>query len=703
MNQITKDRMRVIITKVRVIHFRLICALLWLLILGDSNAVLAQCRAHPEIAPRISEPVANTSALVTQGSKRAPDIIALTTDNKLVRFNSADPTTIINEVPITDLQPGETIIAIDYNPSDGFLYGLGTTGRLYFIDERRGLVSQTANGPFFSNKGTKIGFDFDPLRNLARMVGDTGTNDYWLAMPANQYFAPSYQLGGGSTLANAIGDINMGHKPNVVSLAYDNNFAGTAFTTAYAIDSELDTLVRLGSVGGNPISADSGQLFTVGPLGINTTNSVGFDIAAGSNVAYASLTSSDETVSKLYSINLRTGAATLVGTIGGARMILDVTVAPVAWLTLDPPNVYGCWYTGIVKESDGRVAFSISRSGNTSGAATVDYVPVQAINIKEGTNVVGTFGRVYFAPGEVSKSFSVFLIDDANVEGGGDLTITLTRPTSGNFRAGGTSPWELLISDNDKAPSATNPIDDARFFVREHYIDFLHREPDSAGLQFWMDQITSCGTDQQCLQDKRQNVSAAFFLSTEFQQTGYLVYRFYKASFGRIPQLTEFLPDKQVISQDAIVNSPGWEQQLEKNKIAFADFWMDRPDFKNLYDDKTNAQYVDALIANTGVAFSQADRDALVNGLDNTTETRASVLRKVVENQTLAQQEFNRAFVLMQYFGYLRRNPNDAPDSDFSGYTFWLNKLNAFNGDFAKAEMVKAFITSAEYRKRFGP
>ncbi len=170
-----------------------------------------------------------------------------------------------------------------------------------------------------------------------------------------------------------------------------------------------------------------------------------------------------------------------------------------------------------------------------------------------------------------------------------------------------------------------------------------------------------------------------------------------------MPQFIEFLPDKQVISQDVIVNSPGWEQQLEKNKIAFADFWVDRPDFKDSCDDKTNAQYVDALIANTGVAFSQADRDALVNGLDNATDTRASVLHKVAENQTLAQQEFNRAFVLMQYFGYLRRNPNDAPNSDFSGYDFWLGKLNQFGGNYQAAEMVKAFIVSTEYRQRFGP
>ena len=112
---------------------------------------------------------------------------------------------------------------------------------------------------------------------------------------------------------------------------------------------------------------------------------------------------------------------------------------------------------------------------------------------------------------------------------------------------------------------------------------------------------------------------------------------------------------------------------------------------------------MDALIANTGVAFSQAEREALINGLNNATETRASVLRRIAENQTLAHQEFNRAFVLMEYFGYLRRNPNERPDTGYSGYDFWLNKLNAFNGDYQKAEMVKAFITSGEYRSRFGP
>ena len=157
------------------------------------------------------------------------------------------------------------------------------------------------------------------------------------------------------------------------------------------------------------------------------------------------------------------------------------------------------------------------------------------------------------------------------------------------------------------------------------------------------------------------------------------------------------------MSQGVVVNSPDWEQQLENNKVAFANFWTDRPDFRSLYADKTNAQYVNTLMANTGVVFSPADRDVLINGLDNAAETRASVLRKIAENQTFAQQEFNRAFVLMEYFGYLRRNPNDFPDSDYSGYDFWLTKLNQFNGDYQKSEMVRAFINSAEYRQRFGP
>ena len=129
---------------------------------------------------------------------------------------------------------------------------------------------------------------------------------------------------------------------------------------------------------------------------------------------------------------------------------------------------------------------------------------------------------------------------------------------------------------------------------------------------------------------------------------------------------------------------------------------MSRPEFKAAYDALSNVAYVNALYANAGIVPPQAERDGLVNNLDAATETRASVLLAVAASAAFRQQEQNPAFVLMQYFGYLRRDPDAAPDSDLSGYNFWLQKLNAFNGDFQKAEMVKAFITSSEYRLRFG-
>ncbi len=265
-----------------------------------------------------------------------------------------------------------------------------------------------------------------------------------------------------------------------------------------------------------------------------------------------------------------------------------------------------------------------------------------------------------------------------------------------------------------RVPSA---IDDPQFFVSQHYRDFLNREPDAGGLSFWTNEITSCGGDAQCIEAKRVNVSAAYFLSIEFQQTGYLVYRFYEASYGNLPgapvplKRSEFLPDTQQIGQGVVVNQAGWEQILENNKQAFAADFVQRPRFTSAYPTSMSSeQFVDALFANAGVTPSANDRAAAINEFAFAATTadvaaRARALRRVAENSALAQQEFNRAFVLMQYFGYLRRNPNDAPEAtlDFQGFNFWLNKLNTFNGNFQNAEMVKAFILSDEYRKRFGP
>jgi hypothetical protein len=275
----------------------------------------------------------------------------------------------------------------------------------------------------------------------------------------------------------------------------------------------------------------------------------------------------------------------------------------------------------------------------------------------------------------------------------------------------GAGPYTVKMKDVTIAPPpAPNQIDDTQFFVRQHYRDFLNREADPEGLAFWTNQITSCGGDQACVEVKRINDSGSFFLSIEFQETGYLAYRTYLAAFGNLTNapvpitFSEFVPDTQAIGRDVIVKQPGWEQVLENNKRAFLSAFVQRQRFTNAFPPAMSAgEFVDKLNSNAGNPLSQTERDQLVSDLSGGRRSRADVLRAIAENPKLVQAEFNRAFVLMQYFGYLRRNPNDAPDGNFVGYNFWLDKLNSFNGDFIAAEMVKAFITSTEYRRRFGP
>ena len=271
-----------------------------------------------------------------------------------------------------------------------------------------------------------------------------------------------------------------------------------------------------------------------------------------------------------------------------------------------------------------------------------------------------------------------------------------------------------------RAASGPNQIDDAAFFVRQHYQDFLNRTADAGGLDFWTKEITNCGADPQCIETKRINVSAAFFLSIEFQQTGYLVERAYKSAYGDaqgvstiggshqlsvpIVRLSEFLPDTQQISAGVVVNTPGWEAVLAANKQQFFSQFVERTHFKNAYPSAMSAvDFVVALDNNAGHPLSAAERNQLVADLTSGAKTRAQVLQAIAEDADLVTAESNRAFVLMQYFGYLRRNPNDPPDADYSGFDFWLTKLNNFNGNFINAEMVKAFLSSIEYRQRFGP
>ena len=524
-------------------------------------------------------------------------------------------------------------------------------------------------------------------------------------------------------------------------------------------------------------------------------------------------------------------------------------------------------------EAGQHVDFTVIRTGNTSGTATVNYNTFdepQVGHASQKSDYEIALGTLTFAAGETSKTFRIHIVDDLFVEGDEVVDLFLSNPTGTGVGLGSPNTAEVQILDNDVADPSTNPIDTAAFFVRQHYLDFLNREPDPAGLDFWTNEITSCGTDAQCIEIKRINVSAAFFLSLEFQRTGYLAYLTHRSAFGPnapgfpTPVLYgNFQRDTQALQRGYIFGAPGADAVLEANKVAYFNEFVTRPEFVSKYPSTlTNEQYVDNLLASadltpaevrqfdvnltnaqepgtvvpttstgdprpasfgtarfqfndaqtsmtftatinnidvggaqtpdtndnlanahihagpavapgvngsvvwgffgapfndnnpndavvnafaSGVGgvfrgkwdapegngttlaaqldnlrsgrayinfhtvqfgggeirgdFPAADafRNALVAGLNGGTETRATVLRKVAEAAELQVRELNRAFVAMEYFGYLRRDPDTA------GFNFWLDKLNAFNGSFINAEMVKAFIGSIEYRQRFGP
>ncbi len=382
-------------------------------------------------------------------------------------------------------------------------------------------------------------------------------------------------------------------------------------------------------------------------------------------------------------------------------------------------------------EGAGQLTVTVIRTGSTGLPAAADYAtddsnPALAHMCSSNFGVAfdrcdftRAAGRLRFAAGETEKSFQVLLSDDSYVEGREVVFVRLSNFGGGALQ--GQRDTATLEINDDVTETSANPIDDSAKFVRQHYADFLNREPDAAGLAFWTNEIEGCGADAQCREVKRINVSAAFFLSIEFQQTGFLVYRTYKAAYGdstspNVPgtvpvvRLLEFLPDTRRLGEGVVVGPDNWQAQLELNKNAYTTEFVQRQRFVNAFPATlTPAQFVDALFTNAGLTPAPAERQAAVDEFGGAatspdTSARARALRRVAEHPALVQAELRRAFVLMQYYGYLRRNPDDAPEPglNFGGWNFWLGKLNEFGGNFVQAEMVKAFLDSNEYRKRFG-
>lgn len=420
-----------------------------------------------------------------------------------------------------------------------------------------------------------------------------------------------------------------------------------------------------------------------------------------------------------------------------------------------PDGINGLPHLPVVSDSFGNFQFNLLKPGGNyrvyaMGSATFVFEPTEALfnNISANQTVTFTlsvtatvFGRLT-ENGTPLQGVLVGLFKNTTLlqqqTTGADGKWSFTGPVIGvaynvYFIKSGYSfsPPSLIFPVNvqnqnmgDVPALKGNPIDASDFFVTKHYDDFLGRVPDSNGLNFWVNNIESCLFSLPCREVKRIDSSAAFFLSIEFQETGFLVYRAYQVAYGdafdpTIPtpgspqgfpvpiiRRAEFLADTPLLSQGVEVGVGNWQAQLEANKQAYVLDFVGRSRFTNEYQATMTAdEFVTKLDQNAGGVLSSFEKSLLISVLGSTPADavkRSQVLRSVAEDSDLKARETNRAFVLMEYFGYLRRDANAAPNTNYSGYKFWLDKLNSFNGDFRAAEMVKSFLVSGEYRGRFG-
>ncbi|MGA9998369.1 MAG: DUF4214 domain-containing protein, partial [Pyrinomonadaceae bacterium] len=251
---------------------------------------------------------------------------------------------------------------------------------------------------------------------------------------------------------------------------------------------------------------------------------------------------------------------------------------------------------------------------------------------------------------------------------------------------------DALFTASPEAVATINPLDTDLYFVRQQYLDFLGREPDQGGLDYWANEISQCGGDRQCINSRRIEISAAFFVEQEFQRTGSFVYRLYKAGLGRQLSYAEFSMDRSRVVGGA---------NLEQDKADFARDFVERPEFAQKYGSATTAEsFVDALIQAIGQSAGadlSAERESLIAKYrtgSNMIEGRSLAIMEAIENDAFKQAMYNPSFVRMQYFGYLHRDPDEG------GEAFWLNVLNNREPNNYHG-MVCSFVTSAEYQKRF--
>jgi hypothetical protein len=595
------------------------------------------------------------------------------TGRGLTRINANDPFDILSVKYACEVGPGgETVISATMKVSDLTAVPPGSNWRMNF----------TANAPFSG---------ISPVGDYSFALSDRGDNFY---LRASTETDPAGTFTYGTAVRGSDGAFTYTDRGTADCGAFDT--ANKTITVKVAV-SKLNSLITKGPIigPGSVLAGLRGSTFTTSSDGRRDITRGGTEFVVGNCASVSTVT-----------------CVTPSGT-------PTPTPTPTATPTPTPAPTSTFQFSSAaypVQEDCTSTTVTVTRIGTNTAPATVDYTSVDGTAKQKGDYIYAT-GRLAFAAGETSKTFPVLINEDNYTEGPESATIILSNPSAGTTLAA-PSTATVQIADDTTEPG-TNPIDDPRGFVCQQYHDFLNRQSDQSGEDFWTNQITSCGTNAACIDEKRTNVSAAFFLSIEFQNTGYLVIRTHKAAFGSDksnPRYTVFLRDQRQVNNGVVVGQPGADVLLEQNIQKFFQEFVQRPEFVTRFPNGTAAAtYVDGLFANSGVTPTTAERNAAVSAYGaGDTAGRAAALRSVADSNSVFQKQYNPAFVLMEYYGYLRRNPDDAPDNNFSGYDFWLNKMNQFTvagedvrnesvalGRVKRAEMVKAFLVSGEYRQRF--
>jgi Domain of unknown function (DUF4394) len=266
----------------------------------------------------------------TVGPARDEKAVAVTASNLLVKFNAGQPQKILARVPLTGLAAGETVLGVDYRISKDTLYLLGSSGRLYTVDEAKGALTPVGANFAVQLSGTQYGFDFNPTVDRIRVV--SGTQNLRLHPDTGAVVDANPNVDGvqiDAPLAYAATDANTGKTPRIVAAAYSYNKANPKITTNYVLDAATGTLALQGSREGTTpaVSPNTGQLSTVGKLGV-AFDDAHFDIQALSDVAFAALSATGQRGTRWYTIDVNTGAAKFIGTIGVDEMIQAIALEP---------------------------------------------------------------------------------------------------------------------------------------------------------------------------------------------------------------------------------------------------------------------------------------------------------------------------------------------------------------------------------------